>query len=240
MKLSTILLIAVGILLTLGLVASNYLFKAEYNKIDKTDKYWYYSTLSEKPFKHIVIKGGYKGNVVFEPNTASLVKINNWDDADLKKIKVSVVNDTLSIQFPDTFLQEFINKYRDKPGFQIIRILAPELVSITEINGQLICKNMVQENYSIRLLGKSDLEIQSVNHQIANINLLAQDSSEFKISKSENAKQNISINNSKTELKDCAKASFSTSKINQFDLRLAEHANIELSGYNLNKLASAN
>ena len=68
-------LLAIGIA---GLFGSNYSMKNEFDKIDKTDPYWTYKKIEDRPFSHLVISGGNISNIVFEQ---SLEKANEVESA---------------------------------------------------------------------------------------------------------------------------------------------------------------
>ncbi len=49
LKLSTTILLVSLVLITIALFASNLALKTEYDKLDKNDKYWNYTTVLKKP-----------------------------------------------------------------------------------------------------------------------------------------------------------------------------------------------
>jgi hypothetical protein len=179
MKLSTILLLTVLIIVTFSLFASNYILKLEYNKIDRTDPFWNYSTISEKPFKHLVIKGGYRGNMLFEPSEKNSVKMSQWKLKDFKNISTNISNDTLYINFPTDFLKEYTKNFYSPFTYEILIISAPEILSINGTDAKLTCKKMKQENYLINLNGKSSVELESSTNKIHQLDIVANDSSSF-------------------------------------------------------------
>ena len=58
MKLSSRILLSMLIILIAGLLLSNIVLKKEYNKIDKGDLHWNYTTVLTQPFKYLKIDGG--------------------------------------------------------------------------------------------------------------------------------------------------------------------------------------
>ena len=68
------------IILVSGLLMSNIVLKKEYNKIDKSDLYWNYTSVLTQPFRYIKIDGGNITNIAFEQSKNCSVRIlNDWE-----------------------------------------------------------------------------------------------------------------------------------------------------------------
>jgi hypothetical protein len=74
MKWSNIILSTSLVAVLAGIFGSNVLMKKEYDRLDKSDKYWNYTKLTDKPFRHIRITGGNVSNIVYEQTPHNAVK----------------------------------------------------------------------------------------------------------------------------------------------------------------------
>src|ERR1043166_213633 len=100
MKLTTRILLGLFILMIAGLVASNMVLKKQYNAIDKSDLYWTYNKVLEKPFKHLNITGGNGTNIFFEQSNKPSVRLSQeWVAYHHGSIKAEIRNDTLFLDF---------------------------------------------------------------------------------------------------------------------------------------------
>jgi len=102
-KLSTGILIIVMIFTVTGVFASIVTLKGVYDKLDKSDLYWNYNKILEKPFKYLKIKGGNVTNIIFEQSKNPSVRILNYWDPDDNAIKAFVKNDTLYLTFKNRY-----------------------------------------------------------------------------------------------------------------------------------------
>lgn len=176
MKLSTMIL---GIMLAFvftSLFATNIIFKKTYDRVDKSDLYWNYNTILEAPFKHIKIEGGNIAHIVFEPSHKCSVRVLDYWEGYIKDstVKAYVKNDTLHLKF----LYKAAN-LGDKSWLQsrpLLRISAPELLSVEGYNTNFEMDKLRQKSLSIKLSGKSMLEVESNSHQFETLNILQADS----------------------------------------------------------------
>ena len=100
MKLTTRILIGVFIIMIASLLSSNMILKKQYDALDKSDIYWTYNKVLEKPFKYLNITGGNGTNIYYEPsNKPSVRLLQEWVNDHNGKIKTSIKNDTLFINF---------------------------------------------------------------------------------------------------------------------------------------------
>src|SRR5205085_3898781 len=100
MKWSNLILIISLVSAVGGIFASNILIKREFDMIDKSDKYWNFIKLTDKPFRHISITGGNVSNIVYEQSPYNAVKVmREWHGSSDGTVKADVINDTLKIVF---------------------------------------------------------------------------------------------------------------------------------------------
>ena len=177
MKLSTKILLSMLVLIIIGMFATNLLFKRRYDKLDRSDLYWNYNKILERPYKHLKIDGGNITNIAFEQGKHCSVRVlDYWGGYQKDSVKAFVTGDTLHIKF--------LNKYDnliEKSWMEnntLVRLTAPELSSIEGVNTNLSMEKMKQRSYDINLSGKSRLEIESDVHAIDQININQKDSTQ--------------------------------------------------------------
>ena len=177
MKKSLVILLLTFALLVMAMFITNSVLKSEYDKLDKSDIYWTYEKINEQPFKHLVIEGGNRTNIAFEPSKKSSVRVyKNWEGFDKKIVNAYVKNDTLYLKCPDPSLKNPAEKEWWSWN-TLVRIFSPELLSVNGINTNIGLFKMKQKNYTIRMDGKSKLEVESYIHQLDTIRINAKDSS---------------------------------------------------------------
>ncbi len=165
MKLSTTILLVTFSLLVFGLFATNIALKHEYEKIDKSDLYWTYGSILEQPFKHLKIQGGNYTHIVFEPGKRSSVRVfKNWEGYENKTVQASVKNDTLYINFPEAPTP---SEKRYMGYITPVRIFSPELLSVAATNTNFEMIKMKQHEITLRVAGKSKVELESDIHDLA-------------------------------------------------------------------------
>src|SRR6476646_2023358 len=127
MKLTTKILVALLVLLTSGLFASNLLLKDVYDHTDKSDTYWTYGKILEQPFRHVSIEGGNISNIAYEQSKTSSVRVlKEWYGYETGAVKALVKNDTLFIDFPVRYPNNYEKDYFKYNTF--VRIFSPELI----------------------------------------------------------------------------------------------------------------
>lgn len=178
MKISSAILISMLVLLVTTLFASNLLLKKHYNQLDRSDLYWNYNKILEKPFKHLKIEGGNITQILFEQNKHCSVRVLDYWEGYKKDstVKAYVLNDTLHLKF----LYQYVN-LPDKYWMQshpIIRIAAPELQSVDGFNTNVELDKLHQKSLSINLSGKSRIEVESNIHNFDTLNVTQVDSSQ--------------------------------------------------------------
>ena len=113
LKLSTMLLMGTAILIVSGMFISSFILRQQYDTINQQDKYWYYTKMSQEPFKHIKIQQNEAdststipsvgGTLKFEEGSSYSVLSNpirygyRWDSPLDDTLSVRVINDTLFI-----------------------------------------------------------------------------------------------------------------------------------------------
>ncbi len=179
MKISSKILLVMLVLLVCGLLMSNMVLKKEYDKIDKSDLYWNYTTVFSHPFKYIKIDGGNITKIAFEPSKNCSVRIlNDWKRNHPQLLQSSVKNDTLFIKFIHT------------PGNQdekdwmkwntIVRIFSPELLSVEGFNTDFGMFKLKQKSVAVNMSGKSKFEVESMIPEMDSINVIQRDSAAVK------------------------------------------------------------
>jgi hypothetical protein len=178
MKLTTKILIAMLILFTTGLFASNMLIKKVYDKADKNDTYWTYGKILEQPFRHLKIEGGNITKIAYEQSKSASVRVfKEWVGYETGAVKAQVKNDTLYINFPNTYKNIYEKQYLK--WNTMVRIFSPELLSVSGIDTKLEMFKLKQKNLSVNMSGKSEFEVESLIPQFDTLNIMQKDSSEI-------------------------------------------------------------
>ena len=236
MKLSNTILIASLTIGVAGLFGSNYLMKKEFDKIDKTDPYWTYKKVEDRPFTHLVITGGNVSNIVFEQSAHSFVKVmKNWRGADDGSVKTTVHNDTLYINFANRF-EDIYEKYWLQ-NVVPVRISAPLLASAEGSNTKLVIDKFDAPDFRIRLRGDSKIQVNSFTTHFQNIEVEQSDSSlvAFTVSKELFLPDSIKVDNVIAKGSGTSLLNLRTATIDSLKLNLTDAASIALSGYSLRK-----
>lgn len=237
MKLSsTILLVALSAG-TAGIFGSNYILKKEYERLDKSDPYWNYSKVQDKPFRHVVIKGGNISNIVFEESAVSYVKLlNEWRGSHDGSVQSRLASDTLYLDFSNTYVDMY-EKYWLQSVVPV-RLSSPALRSVNGINTKLVLDKFNQPTISIALRGDSRVQINSYRTSFDEINVNQQDSSliTFSVSKELFVPDSIHVKHVIASASGTSLLNLRTATIDSLDLRLTNAASIAISGYSLNKL----
>lgn len=183
MKLSSRILLSMLILLVAGLLLSNIILKKEYNKIDKGDLHWNYTTVLQQPFKYLKIDGGNITNIAFEQNKNYSVRVlNDWQRYHPELIKSHVKNDTLFIKFVYNGSNQ--NEKEWMKWTTLVRIFSPELLSVEGFNTNFEMFKLNQKSITANISGKSKFEVESMIPDMDSINVVQKDSAsvEFEMS----------------------------------------------------------
>jgi hypothetical protein len=177
MKLTIKILIGTLGLFILGLFASNIILKKEFDKVDKSDLYWTYKRVLEKPFKYLKIVGGNMTHIAFEQSANYSVRIlNTWLRPNEDVVQTSIQNDTLFIRFNysgRTKEQMDYWKY-----FTVVRIFSPGLLSVEGFDTDLGMFKLNQKSINVSMSGKSKFEVESSIRFLDSLNIIQKDSSE--------------------------------------------------------------
>jgi hypothetical protein len=236
MKLSNVILLTSLCIGIVGLIGSNYVMKKEFDKIDKTDPYWNYWKIEDKPFRHLVIHGGNISNIIFEESPHSFVKVmNNWRGSGDGSVKAKVVNDTLYIDFSNRFVDIYEKFWlRDVVP---VRISAPHLVSADGKDTKLVIDKFNQPELKINLNGDSKIQVNSFRTHFDRIEVNQNDSSlvAFTVSKELFLPDSINISQVIAYGSGTSLLNLRTATIDSLHLDLTDAASIALSGYSLKK-----
>ena len=236
MKLSNIILLAsfsAGIACLFG---SNYVMKKEFDKIDKSDPYWTYRKLEDKPFRHLVINGGNVSNIFFEQSPHSFVKVmTNWRGSNDGSVKTRISNDTLFLNFANRF-EDIYEKYwlRDVVP---VRISAPALISAEGNNTKLVIDKFNQPSLKLGLTGDSKIQVNCFTTHFNKIEIEQKDSSliAFTVSKELFLPDSIKVDQVIVKGSGTSLLNLRTATIDSLQINLTDAASIALSGYSLKK-----
>lgn len=180
MKLTTKILLALLLLFTLGLFASNAVLKSEYEKRDKNDIYWTYGKILEKPFKYLSIEGGNITSIAYEQSKASSVRVfKDWEGFKDGRVIASVSNDTLYLSFPKAAKDQYEKQWLK--WITPVRIFSPELLTVKGVDTKLEMFKLKQKSISVNMSGKSSFEIESMITSLDSLNISGEDSSLMQI-----------------------------------------------------------
>ncbi|KAA9038357.1 hypothetical protein FW778_12350 [Ginsengibacter hankyongi] len=190
MKLSSRILLSMLIILIAGLLLSNMVLKKEYNKIDKSDLHWNYTSVLTQPFKYLKIEGGNITKIAFEQNKNCSVRVlNDWQRYHPELIHSFVKNDTLFIKFVHSGSNQ--NEKDWMKWTTLVRIFSPELLSVEGFNTDFEMFKLKQKSISVNMSGKSKFEVESMIPDMDSINVIQKDSAsvEFEMSPDYNSKR---------------------------------------------------
>jgi hypothetical protein len=237
MKLSSIILSVMLALFITSLFASTLILKERYKKVDKSDLYWNFDKISTKTFKHIKIRGGNVTTIAFEQNKNCSVRVLDfWSGYEKNHIRTSVSHDTLYL--------EFENKYNDllQKAFlssrTLVRIAAPELLSIDGFNTNFAIEKLEQKSMDINLSGKSRIDIESNTHVFDNLNINQKDSSQVIIEMNPDLKESPIIRAKvvKATLKGVSLLDIGHITSDKSHLNIGDSAAVILSGQSIMKI----
>lgn len=235
LKVSTKILATTFAIMVLGVFASNLAFKSVYDKVDKSDLYWNYNMVLEQPYKHLKIEGGNITQIRFEQNKHASVRVlNYWREYEKDvTFKAFVKNDTLHLIFP--------NKYKN-PGLKawmqnrvLVRLFAPQLLSVDGSDTNFELEKLKQANISIKLKGKSRLEVESYNHNFDTLKVSQSDSSQviFEMAPELKGTQTMNFNSVTANLKDYTLLDIGHGYVSNLKLNMADSSAVILSGKSL-------
>lgn len=219
-----------------GLVGSNAILKREYDRIDKSDKYWNYKKLCDQPFKHIRITGGNVSNIVYEKAPHSSVKaMEAWHGSDDGTVKAVVSNDTLVIDYANTY-KDIFEKYWLRDAVTV-RIAGPTVESVSGLDTRLVFNRFDQPSLKINLQGNSRLVINSYRTHFDKLDVIQGDSSLTTLSMSNETFSNdiIRIDEVNAVGRGVSLLNLRSSSVERLNVDMADSASVALSGYTLGK-----
>lgn len=236
MKLSTKLLLALLLLISAGMLASNFALKIEYDKMDKNDPFRAYQKILEQPFRHLNISGGNEALIVFEPAPVSSVRVSeDWIGLEQKRVGTEVRNDTLFIRFNSDNDDINIRDWMEKRV--LVRIFAPELRSVEGANTVLQLRKFNQTSLDVTLSGSSVCEVQSMLPDLDSVRIFESDSSQVRLGMSPDYKEARSMRAHWLEADVRGDSRLKMDRVEVDDLRIqaSDKAVLELSGATLKK-----
>jgi Putative auto-transporter adhesin, head GIN domain len=236
MKLTTKILLILLLLFTSGLFASNMLLKQEYLKIDKTDIYWTYSKILEQPFKHLKIEGGNISNIAYEQSkTASVRVFKDWRAFDEHSIKAQVANDTLYINFPNTYHDLYEKEWLK--WNVTVRLFSPELLSVTGSNTNFEMYKVKQKNLSVNISGKSKFEVESMDTNFDSLRITQSDSSAvvFEMSPEYKKSESFHVHYVNASVRGASVLDIGHAQVDSLQLSVSDSSGVLLSGGTMKK-----
>jgi hypothetical protein len=244
MKWSTRILVTMLIIAVSGLLVSNMVLKNEYRKIDKNDTYWTYGKILEQHFRYIRIEGGNLSNIAFEQSPNCSVRVlHDWQRNRPSPIDASVRNDTLYITF--TYIPRDEGEKNWLKWLTVVRIFAPELVSVDGFNTNFSMFRLRQKNIDVSMTGKSKFEIESLIPDFDSVNVTQKDSSEvvFEMSpeyipsaEAQSNRESFRIRKLNADLEGNTLLDVGRGKIQDLSLRITDTSAIILSGEGLRRI----
>jgi len=202
-----------------------------YDKVDKTDTYWNYNNILDKPYKYLKITGGNVTNIIYQPSPHSSVRVlNYWQSAIRDSIKAYVSNDTLYLNFPNKYDNQG-DKYW-MGGSVLVRLFGPELLYVDGTDTKFELQKLKQKNVNIKLSGRSRLEVETYQHDFDSLSVAAQDSSQvvFEMSPDLNGSPLMSFRHVSASITGYTVVDVGRASIKDLDLKIADTSAIILSG----------
>jgi hypothetical protein len=240
MKWSNRILVALLIVAVSGLFVSNMALKSEYKKIDKNDTYWTYGKILEQHFRYIKVEGGNMTNIAFEQSPKCSVRVlHDWQRNRPNPIEATVKNDTLYVKF--TYTPEDEGEKNWLKWMTVVRIFAPELVSVDGVNTNFYMFKLRQKNINVSMAGKSKFEVESFIPGFDSISVTQKDSSEvvFEMSpeyRSSTNRELFAIQKLNADLQGNTLLDVGRGKIANLSLHITDTSAIILSGQGLRKV----
>lgn len=239
LKLSSLLLIGLALLIISGILASGFILRKKYDKLNTEDRFWYYKKLTNKPFKHIKIEqipdisdtiadnmggipaifgtltfeGGSNYSVVSSPISYSSRQFSNKKDTLICKTE----GDTLYIRVPPN--ETFYSTENGRVSFDL-RLNAPHLESITCLNVSPDMIGFIQNKLNIALIGHSILTFVKNHNEMILIKAMLQDKAVLKLS------PYLKIDTLDVNLKDHSKLQMPVLAVENLNLQTADSTSI--------------
>ena len=236
MKLSTKLLLALLLLISAGMLASNFVLKTEYDKMDKNDPFREYQKILEQSFRHLNISGGNEALIVFEPAPVPSVRVSeNWIGLEQKRVGAEVRNDTLFIRFNSGNDDINVRNWMEKRV--LVRIFAPELRSVEGNNTSLQLRKFNQTSLDVTLSGLSICEVQSMLPDLDSVRIFESDSSQVRLGMSPEYKgsRGMQVHSLEADVRGDSRLKMDRVDVGYLRIQASATAVLELSGAALQK-----
>jgi hypothetical protein len=217
-----------------GLFVSNTYLKAEFDKVDKNDLYWTYSKILEQPFHHLNIEGGNLTHIAFEQSEKPSVKVlNDWLTSRFAKdhaVMTRVKNDTLYLKFPKTYKDIYEKNWLSRNT--IVRIFAPQLLSVTGNDTNFEMYKMSQKSIQVNLKGKSTFELESMIAQFDTLKVVMRDSSAvtFELAPEFKGTKSFHVKSIKADIQGYSYMDVGFAQIDDLKLNIADSSAVMISG----------
>ncbi len=234
MKLSSKILVMMLSAFVICLFASNVILKKQYDSADKSDYYWNYNKISTTPFKYLKIDGGNVTNIVFEQQKNCSVRVlDYWGGYDKDSVKTYVSGDTLNLQFVKSPTDLYKKSWMETNV--LVRIAAPQLLAVDGYNTNFELEKLDQKELSIKLGGKSRIEVESSTHNFDKLSINQRDSSQVIFEMNPDLKQSATINvkNVAVKMQGVSLLDIGHMNIDNLQLDVMESCAVILSGHNL-------
>lgn len=234
MKMTSKILGIMLVVFVICLFASNVILKRQYDNADKSDYYWNYNKISKTSFKHLKIDGGNVTNIVFKQQKNCSVRVlDYWGGYDKDSVKTFMSGDTLNLQFIKSAADLYKKSWMGTNV--LVRIAAPELLSVDGFNTNLELEKLNQKELAISLAGKSRVEIESNTHNFNRLIINQKDSSQVIFEMNPDLKQTPTINvqNVAVKMRGVSLLDIGHMKVDSLQLDVAESSAVILSGHNL-------
>lgn len=177
MKLTGKILLALLILLFCSIFISAVAFKRVYEKSDKGELFFFYSTILQQPFTHLVVTGGNVSTIIYEPAAKPSVRVfKRWNGYHENRIKAVVHNDTLYLDFPNYYRD--IYEKRQLQYQPVVRVFSPHLKSVRGDNTNIQLLKLREKDLFVDISGHSGFEVESLSYNLGNLVVKASDTTE--------------------------------------------------------------
>lgn len=178
MKLTEKILLTLLILLFCSIFISAVAFRRVYEKGEKGELYFFYSTILQQPFTHLVVSGGNVSTVIYEPAAKSSVRVfKKWSGYHENRIKAVVHNDTLYLNFPNYY--KGIYEKRQLQYQPMVRLFSPHLKSVKGNNTNIQLLKLQESDLLVDIAGHSGFEVESLLYSFSNLVVKASDTTDI-------------------------------------------------------------
>lgn len=156
MKKSNLFITVFGLIILFGMIATNMVLKKEYQKIDLSDPFKNYISITTKPYSVLDISGsnGYPIEIIYkEIDTIKVLRSR------LKHFKSSYRNDTLFIQFTGSNVSMSQRHNSNTPPGIIIEKNKLSSIHLTDVHNRL--SGFSNQDLNLSLKGNSYQEIRN-------------------------------------------------------------------------------